>query len=144
MAPAASNWWPFVSPPQQSDANQLPPPTSHQLSTQTLLAAGRRAPPLTTSLGRNNNEFQQPGRALYTLWPLFKHVLIMSHLCKHILTLYSALCDCNLAVKREAPVPHKDISSLSAGGEVTKRWMGNQELLKPSLYGRGVKGIKSL
>lgn len=94
-----------------------------------------------TRLDKQNNEFQQPGPATHTLWPLFKHVLIMSpclHLCKHILTLSSTLCcDWNLAQsqcwKKKKNRRHRCCnrrwSSLAAGGEVRKRWMRNQELL---------------
>lgn len=111
-----------------------------------------------TRLDKQNNEFQQPGPATHTLWPLFKHVLIMSpclQLCKHILTLSSTLCcDWNLAQsqcwkkKKEENGRHRCCNrrwrSVAAGGEVRKRWMRNQEILKRSLHGRGKKRIKSL
>lgn len=94
-----------------------------------------------------NNEFQQTEPAMHTLWPLFKHVLIVSpylQLCKHILTLDSTLCDWNLGripvLENGRRRSHKRKSSnLPAGGEVTQRWMGYQELIKPSLHGWGEK-----
>lgn len=87
-----------------------------------------------TRLDKQNNEFQQPGPATHTLWPLFKHVLIMSpclQLCKHILTLSSTLCcDWNLAQsqcwwkkkreKREAPVLQQEM-------EQPRCWRGSQK-----------------
>lgn len=110
-----------------------------------------------TRLDKQNNEFQQPGPATHTLWPPFKHALIMSpclQLCKHILTLSSTLCcDWNLAQSQCWKKNKKNgrdrccnrrWSSLAAGGEARKRWMRNQELLKRSLHGRGKTGIKSL
>lgn len=99
-------------------------------------------------LDKQNNEFQQPEPAMHTLWLLFKHVLIMSpclQLCKHILhTLRLELGRIPVLENGRHQFCKRKTSSHFAGREVTKRWVGCHELLKPSLHGRGKKGIKSL
>lgn len=105
VSPAASNLWPFIQPPQRNDASQPQHPNAAgclQMCTSINHQHDRRQRWWTGNmrLDKQNNEFQQPEPAMHTLWLLFKHVLIMSpclQLCKHILTLYSTLCNWNLA-----------------------------------------------